>query len=127
MSENIKQRSFPRRLKLTTKVEDQFLGVQSKEDDMTSQSKNKRVMVRVLDFDFLFQNENSNSMITVLSQANSKVLTRKSIKAFVKLMWQEYQPAIIRKVFSPYLIYLLMMILLCARSMPNFWMEMEEK
>ena len=43
MSENIKQRSFPRRLKLTTKVEDQFLGVQSKEDDMTSQSKNKRV------------------------------------------------------------------------------------
>jgi hypothetical protein len=67
MSENIKQRSFPRRLKLTTKVEDQFLGVQSKEDDMTSQSKNKRVMVRVHDFDFLFQNENSNSMITVLS------------------------------------------------------------
>jgi len=92
---------------------------------MTSQSKNKRVMVRVLDFDFLFQNENSNSMITVLSKANSKVLTRKSIKAFVKLMWQEYQPAIIRKVFLPYLIYLQMMILLCARSMPNFWLEME--
>ena len=84
-------------------------------------------MIRVLDFDFLFQNENSNSMITVLSKANSKVLTRKSIKAFVKLMWQEYQPAIIRKVFTPYLLYLQMMILLCARSMPNFWIEMEQK
>ena len=86
----MKIRSQPRQLTLTTKVEDSFLKVKndSIHEDMTSCSKNKRVMVQVLDFDFLFQNENSISIINILSFANSQVLTKKSIKAFVKLMWQ---------------------------------------
>jgi hypothetical protein len=40
------------------------------------------------------------------TEANNEVLTKKSIKTFVDLLWKHYQPKIIKFIFFPYLIYL---------------------
>ena len=67
-------------------VEDNSLSAKLKggRDEIGDSSKNKRVLVRVIDFDFLFENNNSTNLIAILSsQANRRVLTRQSIKAFV--------------------------------------------
>ena len=77
----MKQRSEPRVLKLTTKVEDKSITAEIKgkneQDRIGAQSNNKRVLVSIIDFDFLFENDNSNSFIRILaSQTNPKALTR---------------------------------------------------
>ena len=63
--------------------------------------------IEALDFDWLFQNDNCKTLLEVLANdANSIVLTRHSIKVFVELMWEYYQPAIMKYMFLPYIIYL---------------------
>ncbi len=57
----------------------------------------------------------------------NKILTRSSIKAFVGLMWQEYQPAIFWRIFLLYFVYLFMTIYLCAGDLPYLWNKIKIK
>lgn len=67
----------------------------------------KRVQVEALDMDWLFVGDNSKILLRLLAnEANNQTLVKKSIKTFVDLMWTHYQPAIVRKIFFPYMVYL---------------------
>lgn len=78
----------------------------------------KKVKVQALDMDWLFENDNAKILIELLANdANSAVLTEKTISTFIQLMWAKYQPAIIRRVFIPYLVYLgIVCYLVCSLS-----------
>ncbi len=83
----------------------------NKEREKGENSRNKRVLVRVIDFDFLFMNDNSVTLIKILSSLQSnQILTKSSIKAFIGLMWTEYQPTIFTRVFLFYFAYLFLTV-----------------
>lgn len=97
-SEIIEQKKALRPLKLAKEFD---AGLAEGEEPL------KRVTVEALDFDWLFENENAKTLLQLLaSDANSSTLTRKSIKIFIELMWEHYQPAISKYMFFPYCIYL---------------------
>lgn len=51
----------------------------------------KRVQIEALDFDWIFHGDNAKVLLSLLSSsANTKVLTRKTIKTFIDLMWAHY-------------------------------------
>ena len=51
----------------------------------------QRVSVECLDMEWVFYNDNANKLLGMLaSNSNPKVLTRKSIRIFVNLMWSYY-------------------------------------
>jgi hypothetical protein len=57
--------------------------------------------------DWIFTGDNAKILLSMLaSQANNSVLTKKSIRIFVDLMWSKYQTAIIKFIFVPYIAYL---------------------
>jgi hypothetical protein len=57
--------------------------------------------------DWVFNGDNANTLLECLANdANSAVLTKKSIRIFIDLMWSKYQGAIIRHIFIPYVVYL---------------------
>jgi hypothetical protein len=67
----------------------------------------KRVQIEALDMDWIFNGDNANMLLEALANdANSAVLTKKSIRIFIDLMWGEYQGAIIKHIFVPYVVYL---------------------
>jgi hypothetical protein len=75
----------------------------------------KRVQIEALDFDWIFHDDNAKVLLSLLSSsANTKVLTRKTIKTFIDLMWAHYQKAIIRYIFFPYCFYLVTLSLLAG-------------
>lgn len=75
----------------------------------------KRVKLEALDFDWLFDGDNAQTLLRLLAtEANNQCLTKKSIKIFVDLMWTKFQPAIIKCVFMPYVIYLMCLSQLAA-------------
>jgi len=75
----------------------------------------KRVQIEALDFDWIFHGMNAKVLLSLLSSsANTKVLTRKTIKTFIDLMWDHYQKAIIRYIFFPYCFYLVTLSLLAG-------------
>lgn len=83
---NTELSSYSRQILLPEQVEDNSITcvLKGERDQIGDSSKNKRVLVRVIDFDFLFENNNSTNLIGILStRANRRVLTRKSIKAFI--------------------------------------------
>ena len=49
-------------------------------------------------------------MINIRSKTDTQVLVYKNIKAFVELLWSKYQPCIIKKVFLPFIIYMIIFI-----------------
>ena len=51
----------------------------------------QRVSVESLDMEWVFYNDNANKLLGMLaSDANPKVLTRKSIRIYINLMWSYY-------------------------------------
>lgn len=78
----------------------------------------RKVSVKALDMDWLFENNNANTILNVLAseESNPKVLTQEAIQVFLDLTWEVYQPAIIKKVFIPYLFYLCLMCRLVCQS-----------
>jgi len=75
----------------------------------------KRVQISALDFDWIFQENNAETLLSLLaSDANNEVLTKRSIKIFIDLMWGHYQQAIIKNIFVPYCIYLSSLSILAA-------------
>jgi len=68
----------------------------------------KRVSVEALDMDWIFLGDNCRVLLRLLAtEANNQVLVKKSIRTIVDLLWKYYQPVIIRRIFCPYLIYLI--------------------
>lgn len=81
----------------------------------------KRVVVEALDFDWLFENDNAKVMVQLLaSEANNVTLTKKTIKVFIELMWDTYQPEIVRYMFVPYLCYLILISYVGGYCIPNY-------
>ena len=64
--------------------------------------------------DWLFVKDNASQVLGMLGDANAKVLTKKSIKIFVNLLWTYYQPAIVKWIFLPYVAYLIFLAQLCG-------------
>lgn len=52
--------------------------------------------------------------------ANSAVLTKRSVRIFIDLMWREYQGAIIGYIFVPYILYLYALSALSGRVLGAF-------
>jgi hypothetical protein len=66
------------------------------------------VQIEALDLDWIFNGDNAKILLKILaSDANNAVLTKKTIKIFIDLMWSKYQIAIIKFIFVPYMAYLL--------------------
>jgi hypothetical protein len=50
-----------------------------------------RVSVEACEFDWLFEGDNVETLITILCKsANPEVLTTKTIKMFIKYMWETH-------------------------------------
>jgi len=88
-----------------------------------------RVSVEACEFDWLFEGDNVETLITILVKtANPEVLTTKTIKMFIKYMWEtHYQKAIIYWIFFPYMIYLVFMTQLCSGTIGTFLDEVHKK
>ena len=81
----------------------------------------KRVQVQALDMDWLFYGDNAKILLSLLAtEANNQTLVKQSIKTFVDLMWSYYQPAIIKRIFMPYIIYLFIISQLAGRIVGQF-------
>ena len=77
--------------------------------------------------DWLFENDNAKILIALLANdANSAVLTQRTISIFISLMWEHYQIAIIKKVFIPYLVYLLIICYLVCSLSSKFIINLAE-
>ena len=85
-------------------------------------SKNlKRVTVEALDMDWIFYEDNAKTLLEILSDSqNEKVLTKKSIRTFINFMWKYYQSAIIRRIFFPYVLYLLFLTILSGLTVRQY-------
>lgn len=67
----------------------------------------KRIRIEAIDFDWIFIGDNTANMINLLANhADTKLLVQKSVRVFISLIWDEYHPKIVRRIFIPYLIYL---------------------
>lgn len=81
----------------------------------------KRVQVEALDLDWVFDGDNANRLLECLAEgANSAVLTKRSVRIFIALMWREYQNAIICYIFLPYIVYLYALSALSGRVLGTF-------
>ena len=59
-------------------------------------------------------------MRLLTSQENTKMFIQKSIRIFIDLMWEVYQPVIVKWVFIPYLVYLFAFVFLCSSIAGNY-------
>lgn len=81
----------------------------------------RRVRVEALDFDWLFHEQNASTLLDILSETdNTRILTSKQIKLFVDLVWVHYQGAIIKFIFLPYMLYLLLISYLSGQLVGDF-------
>ena len=53
-------------------------------------------------------------------KARSKIYIQKSVRVFVKLIWELYQPQIVRKIFLPYLFYMMIIMYLSVYHLGGF-------
>ena len=74
-----------------------------------------RLNIEALEFNWIFEGNNAADLIRLLAGLKSNtVFTKKSIKMFIDFMWNEYfWIAIVKKVFIPYVIYLILIINVC--------------
>lgn len=72
--------------------------------------------------DWLFENDNAKTLINVLAneESNPVVLTMETMQVFLDMTWEKYQPAIIKYVFIPYMIYLCLMCRLVCQSARSY-------
>jgi hypothetical protein len=67
---------------------DEFVGEETAENTAKPL---KRVQISALDFDWIFQENNASTLLSLLANdANNEVLTKRSIKIFIDLMWGHY-------------------------------------
>lgn len=82
----------------------------------------RKVKIQALDMDWLFENDNAKTLINVLAneESNPVVLTMETMQVFLNMTWEKYQPAIIKYVFIPYMIYLCLMCRLVCQSARSY-------
>lgn len=81
----------------------------------------KRIKVEAIDLDWIFQHENTKNFIMLLAQCEqSEIFLQKSIRVFVEIIWEQYQPAIIKAIFLPYCVYLLLLVSLTSKYAGEF-------
>lgn len=57
----------------------------------------------------------------LLAQCESPdIFLQKSIRVFVEIIWEQYQPAIIKSIFTPYCLYLVLLVLLTSKYAGEF-------
>lgn len=81
-----------------------------------NESNINRVEVVAHEFDWMFEENNLQNLLAILNEsANPECLTTVGIKVFVKYIWREhYQKAIIYWIFFPYMVYLILMTIICS-------------
>ena len=71
--------------------------------------------VETLEFNWIFTENNAELLINLLADLeNNTVLIKKSIKTFIEYMWSHYQYEITKKVFVPYVCYMIVIIYLAT-------------
>ena len=71
--------------------------------------------------DWIFFEDNAKTLLEILSESsNEKVLTQKSIRIFINFMWKYYQSAIIKKIFVPYVAYLIVLLILSGVTVKRY-------
>lgn len=86
-----------------------------------SESQIKRVSIEAIDFDWIFEGDNAREFILLLTyKARSKIYIQKSVRVFVKLIWELYQPQIVKKIFMPYLFYMMIIMYLSVYHLGGF-------
>jgi hypothetical protein len=74
-----------------------------------------KVQIEAIDFDWIFYGDNAERLIGLLAEdAVDSVFTKKSIRMFISIMWENYQGAIIKNIFFPYACYLMLLSYLAA-------------
>lgn len=80
-----------------------------------------KMNIEALDFDWVFVGNNAANLLEILAQCdNPAALTKKSLKTFIDLMWKNYQPVIIKRIFFPYCFYLVILSYLSGFVSPDF-------
>lgn len=96
-------------------------------EELDDESLVKRVKIEAIDFDWIFNGDNCKKMINILADnADSNVLVQKSVRVFINLIWTEFQPKIIRRIFVPYIIYLLAFMQLSSNIAGDILDEVDE-
>ena len=71
--------------------------------------------------DWIFFEDNAKILLEILADTtNERVLTKKSIRIFINFMWKYYQNAIIKKIFLPYVLYLLLLLILSGVTVRQY-------
>jgi hypothetical protein len=101
------------------KIRRNTLRNQDLQTENEQESAYKRVRAEAIDFDWIFkgspENDNAVNMIKLLSsQERTQLFITRSVRVFIELMWAEYQPAIVKKVFYPFCLYLLVLVFLSS-------------
>jgi hypothetical protein len=79
----------------------------------------KSVQVKALDFDWIFDGQNTIRLLdTLQNSADEDIWDKKSIKALIELVWQQYRPVIIKRDFIPYTFITFMIVMLLVGYIP---------
>ena len=82
-------------------------------DDNDSQV--KRVSIEAVDFDWIFEGDNAKQFIMLLANnARSKIYIQKSVRVFISLIWERYQKEIVKKIFIPYCVNMMIILYLIS-------------
>lgn len=86
-----------------------------------------KVQIEAIDFDWIFYGENAERLIGMLAEdASDAVFTKKSIRMFISIMWENYQGAIIKNIFLPYTLYLCLLSYLAAGLIGDFIVDFDD-
>ena len=86
----------------------------------------QRCRIEALDFDWIFKGNNASRFLKLLSESdNGALCEQKSVRIFIELMWDQFQPNIIKYVFLPYLFYLFSFILLSSIYAGNYLFDLK--
>jgi len=86
--------------------------LEEKVDALQEEQKLKRVEVTAIEFDWVFRGPRAKKFVKFLGETdNLDLFLIPTINAVVMYQWQFFKPAIIKKIFFPFLIYLSMFML----------------
>lgn len=81
-----------------------------------------RVSVQLIDLDWIFESDNVENLLKVLLfEGQISVFKTKAIRSYVELLWKQYQPAIVQKIFYPYCVYMIVQMLLTSGFAGSFF------
>jgi hypothetical protein len=72
----------------------------------------KRVEIKAIEFDWIFHSKEASQFLKILSETNNlNLFSLKIIKNIVLFFWKYFQKMIIIKVFLPFALYFLLVII----------------